>query len=156
MRKNRKKLIRRKPKKETKKKSVQKGNEKDTLSPKQLRFCFEYVKDFNAQRSARDAGYSSKTAGVQGSRLLTYDKVKKKLSELEGKKLEKLDIKSDDILKELQIIAFANKKEFKKWPMKMTDKLKALELLGKHLTLFSDKVTIDGSITCIIVDEEEE
>lgn len=40
------------------------------LTPRQHRFVAEYVSDLNATRAAIRAGYSSKTANEQGSRLL--------------------------------------------------------------------------------------
>src|SRR4030095_6734434 len=43
------------------------------LSPRQDRFCHEYVKDLNATQAAKRAGYSPKTSHVIGPRLL--DKV---------------------------------------------------------------------------------
>lgn len=40
------------------------------LSPKERRFVAEYLKDQNATAAAKRAGYSAKTADVQGPRLL--------------------------------------------------------------------------------------
>lgn len=40
------------------------------LNPKQQRFCEEYLISLNATQAAVKAGYSEKTAGSQGSRLL--------------------------------------------------------------------------------------
>lgn len=39
--------------------------------------------------------------------------------------------------------------------IKLTDKLKALELLGKHLGMFKDKLEIQGSVPVQIVDDIE-
>ncbi len=39
--------------------------------------------------------------------------------------------------------------------IKLADKLKALELLGKHLGIFSDKLKIEGSIPIVIRDDIE-
>ncbi len=41
-----------------------------SLTPKQARFVEEYLIDLNATQGAIRAGYSAKTAEVQGSRLL--------------------------------------------------------------------------------------
>ncbi len=43
---------------------------KASLTPKQARFVEEYLIDLNATQAAIRAGYSAKTAEVQGSRLL--------------------------------------------------------------------------------------
>jgi phage terminase small subunit len=45
------------------------------LTAKQARFVEEYLCDLNATQAAIRAGYSPKTATVQGSRLLTNAKV---------------------------------------------------------------------------------
>jgi phage terminase small subunit len=37
------------------------------LTPKQTRFVAEYLKDLNAKQAAVRAGYSEKTAEVQGA-----------------------------------------------------------------------------------------
>jgi len=42
----------------------------ESLTLKQPRFVAEYLKDLNATQAAIRAGYSRKTAEVQGSRLL--------------------------------------------------------------------------------------
>lgn len=58
------------------------------LTPKQERFVNEYMKDFNATQAATRAGYSEKTAGVQGSVLLKNPKVseevKKRINDIES------------------------------------------------------------------------
>ena len=59
------------------------------LTPKQRSFIAEYVVDKNATQAAIRAGYSEKTADVQGPRLLGNVRVRelidKKLNELEEK-----------------------------------------------------------------------
>lgn len=40
--------------------------------------------------------------------------------------------------------------------VKTYDKLKALELLGKHLGIFNDRLKIDGSLPVVIVDDIDE
>ena len=38
---------------------------------------------------------------------------------------------------------------------KASDKLKALELCGKHLGMFADKVKLDGTVPVIIVGDDQ-
>ncbi len=38
------------------------------------------------------------------------------------------------------------------WEVKMTDKVKALELIGRHLGMFTDNVKIDGSVPVVVDD----
>ncbi len=40
--------------------------------------------------------------------------------------------------------------------IKLTDKIRALELLGKHLGMFTDRVKIEGSVPVQIVDDIDE
>lgn len=52
------------------------------LTPKQERFCVEYLVDCNATQAAIRAGYSAKTARSQGQRMLTNVDIKSKIEEL--------------------------------------------------------------------------
>lgn len=52
------------------------------LTPKQERFCVEYLVDCNATQAAIRAGYSAKTARSQGQRMLTNVDIKLKIDEL--------------------------------------------------------------------------
>lgn len=55
----------------------------DKVTPKQELFCLEYIKDYNGYRAAVRAGYAEPSARMQASRLLTYDNIKARISELE-------------------------------------------------------------------------
>lgn len=52
------------------------------LSPRQRLFCIEYLADLNATQAAIRAGYSAKTADVQGPRLLRNVRVAAELERL--------------------------------------------------------------------------
>ncbi len=69
------------------------------LSAKHILFCHEYVIDNNATRAAIAAGYSERSAGTTGSRLLKDADIKKLIDELRGKRLEELKIDADYVLK---------------------------------------------------------
>ena len=60
------------------------------LTPKQERFCQEYLIDLNATGAARRAGYSAKTAHVQGPRLLANVAVASRLAQLQAATAERL------------------------------------------------------------------
>lgn len=62
------------------------------MTARQKRFCEEFVKTGNAKQSAISAGYSEKTAEVQGARLLSNVKVKKNIEQLQS------EIKNENIL----------------------------------------------------------
>jgi len=71
------------------------------LSPKQARFCREYVVDLNGTAAACRAGYSSVSAKQQASRLLTKANVQAAIAELQAAVAERLDIDADHIVGEL-------------------------------------------------------
>ena len=70
------------------------------LTPKQERFVEEYIKDLNATQAAVRAGYSEKTAGVQGSVLLKNPNVSAEVK----KRLD--DIKSDNIADATEVLEY--------------------------------------------------
>lgn len=169
------------------------------MTDKQKRFVSEYLIDLNATQAAIRAGYSAKTADVQGVRLLGNVKVQVELKKAMQKREERTEITQDMVLKELFKVAFANGSDFAKvttkpvmeqvingttgeWEEKEVlkqfveltdtdnlpeekkaaiacikegkfgievqscDKVKALELIGKHLGMFKDKVELSGQV----------
>lgn len=107
------------------------------LTEKQKRFCEEYLIDLNATQAAIRAGYSVKTAYSIGEENLKKPEIQKMISELQNKQSERTQITADTVLKELEKIAFADTEITGK------EKIKALELLGKHLGMFNDKIETD-------------
>lgn len=106
------------------------------LTDKQKRFCEEYLIDLNATQAAIRAGYSSKTA--KDANKWIYETNPKKphlknfIDELKKQRSERTNISADTVLEELKRIALSENVE-----ITARDKMKALELLGKHLGLFS-------------------
>lgn len=62
------------------------------MNSRQERFVQEFLKTGNAKQSAIKAGYSEKTAEVQGARLLSNVKVKQRIEQLQS------EIKTDKIM----------------------------------------------------------
>ena len=138
------------------------------LTPKQKKFCQEYLKDFNATRAYKVA-YSAKkdiTARTNASKLLTNTNIQNYLSDVmnETKAKDILDI--DGVLDNLSRLAIGEPREkvFKRIDYKgkkpkvvydnvttvtpqAQDQLKALELLGKYYKIFTDKVETQTDIT---------
>jgi phage terminase small subunit len=113
----------------TKKKN---NNQFDGLTAKQRLFVESYLQNSNGTEAARLAGYSGNddALAVRASRLLKNPKI----HELISQRVEKEIIAADDVLKAIKTIAL-NAEE------KASDRLRALELLGKHLMLFTEKQT---------------
>lgn len=104
------------------------------LSERQSRFLEEYLANPNATEAAKRAGYSEKTAYSQGQRLLKNVEIKNAL----GTRVEKAIITADEILNGVKDIALSAPRP--------ADKLKAYELLGKHLAMWTDKTEHSGEI----------
>ena len=100
------------------------------LTPKQKRFCEEYAVDFNGTQAAIRAGYSVNTANVIASQNLTKLNVHNEIEKLTTEKSIRTEITADKILQSIAKIALAEK------DVSNRDKLKALEMLGKHFGLF--------------------
>ena len=76
-------------------------------------FCREYLIDFNASRAYREAypAATNKTAGANGNKLLQKTEIQSMLTEAIGKRLERLDIKADQVLRLLWDTATADPNE---------------------------------------------
>lgn len=107
------------------------------LTVKQLAFCDEYLIDLCATKAAKRAGYSEKTADVQGYQLLHKTSVADRIAELQAERQERTSVTADYVLKEL-----VRSHESARDAGKFSDNNKALELLGRHLGLFKDKTEI--------------
>lgn len=78
------------------------------LTDKQERFCIEYVIDFNATQSAIKAGYSKKTANVQGTQNLSNLSIQRRLKDLQKVAINKLDTTHTDVLNQLKNWAYSD------------------------------------------------
>ena len=108
------------------------------ITPKQQRFVTEYLIDLNATQAAIRAGYSRKTAQQQGSRLLTNVVVKRAIAAHQDRQLKAVEVRIEDVLHDLRAIAHTDLQTLTEQsgvPARWGDKLKALELLMKHLGL---------------------
>jgi phage terminase small subunit len=71
-------------------------------------FVREYVKDRNSKQAAIRAGYAPGSAAVQGSRLLTNDKVRAKIDAATLRLEERAEVCAVDVLRELARVAMAD------------------------------------------------
>lgn len=158
------------------------------LTEKQQRFVEEYLVDLNATQAAIRAGYSVKTADVQGSRMLGNVKVQSAIGEAMALRSRRTGINQDRVVLELAKIAFVkitdivnsngkikedakpedlacietvkykasytDKGDSVEREVKISSKLKALELLGKHLGMWNDKVDVNVAVPIVISGED--
>lgn len=102
------------------------------------RFCLEYVKDFNRTRAYNAAGYKAKDPRVKAHKLLaTNSYVQDRIHKL-LKGQEKRSVKNaDDTVTELGVIAFDRGKDLQQ-KGRLGDRIKALDLLGRHFGIFGE------------------
>ena len=140
-----------------------------TVTPKQKRFCEEYLVDLNATQAAVRAGYSEKTAKQAGSENLSKPDLKACIEEqlariqseriadaaevmeyltrvMRGEETEEVlavEGQGDGVSRAALIVKNLSGK----------DRLKAAELLGKRYSLFTDKVAVDATAAVQIIDD---
>ncbi|QIG67411.1 terminase small subunit protein [Rhizobium phage RHph_TM3_3_9] len=103
----------------------ERDEEDDELSPRRQRFVDEYIKDFNATRAARVAGYSDEYAGQVGHRLLTLPVVRSAVRKAKAAFLEEQagePITKDWVLARLLWIAQANVADIAEWGPDLTER----------------------------------
>lgn len=111
------------------------------MTDKQKRFCEEYLIDLNATKAAIRAGYAEKAAYSQGQRLLKNVEVAELITKLKANQSERTGITADRVLTELSKLGFADMAEVESF--RAADKLRALELIGKHIGMFKSDSDAD-------------
>ena len=113
------------------------------LNAKKNRFVEEYPVDLNATQAAIRAGYSKKTAYSIGQRLLKDVEIQEAIQKAMKDRSERTGITHDKVVEELGKVAFAEAHDYTDADLKYGNKLKALELLGKHLGMFEKRDSYD-------------
>ena len=106
------------------------------INPKQIRFVECYLVSLDAKNSAIQAGYSQKTAEQIGHGLIKNTLVRAEIQKRMDKRAKKAEISADYVLTNLRDIAEACKLD------QPAVANKSLELLGKNLKLFTDRLEI--------------
>lgn len=119
------------------------------LTPKKQRFADEFIVDLNAAAAAQRAGYSSRTAKQQGSRLLTDVDVQAAIAAAQSRRSQRTQIDADWVLRRLAAMADADMKDLygpngallpvEQWP----------EVWRRGLVagIEADETRIDGGLT---------
>ena len=110
--------------------------EERKLTTKQRRFVAEYIVDYNATQAAIRAGYSEGTAGVIGFENLRKPQIQAAIHEELEKQSQRTNVTADRIVQELAAMAFERGADWTESKMKNNNKLRALELLGRHFGIF--------------------
>ena len=112
------------------------------LTPKQARFVEEYLLDLNATQGAIRAGYSAKTAEVQGSRLLGNVKVREAVEAGMKARSKRTEITQDEVIQGLKKEATLEGEG-----SSHSARVSAWAHLGKHLGMFTDNLNLGGEVT---------
>ena len=110
------------------------------LSVKQAMFVQEYLKDFNGGQAAIRAGYSETGASVTGHRLLSYPNVLASLKKAQDERAIRVNITQDEVLSMLRVEAKGEGQD-----TNAAARIRANELLGKHLGMFTDKLQVENT-----------
>lgn len=111
------------------------------LTEKQTRFALEYIKDFNAVQAAIRAGYKQKNIQAYAWEILKS--VKPYIDHLLFEQRRKIKMDADTVKERLT--------EFAEDPTcPKSIRLKATELLGKTLSMFTDVVKHEGDLEIIV------
>ena len=106
------------------------------MTARQERFIREYLVDLCGAKAARRAGYSIKNARSIGCRLLKKDEIQREVARAMELETKDAALRREQVIEELKVVAFAKASDASGAELKVAQKLKALELLGKHLGLF--------------------
>ncbi len=122
------------------------------MNVKQARFVDEYLIDLNATQAAIRAGYSAKTAYAIGNKLLKETEIKETIAAEMQSRSERTGITADKVLADIEAIKADAMKAMadKDGNLAMVNHgaaLKACELQGRHLEMWSDKLKVSGEIS---------
>ena len=167
---------------------------KNTITPKQKRFCEEYLVDLNGTQAAIRAGYSPKTADRYAGQLLEKTCVQEFIKQRQKALSKRTHITQEKVIGEISKIAFADFTNYADYrtektvvdrdeetgepiidydvvidvkdskqvdgsviseigrgkdgtfKFKLHDKVKALDMLARHLGMYKDKVEHSGEV----------
>lgn len=112
------------------------------MTPKQKRFVQEYLVDLNATQAAIRAGYREQNARITASKNLARPDIQAAIAEGMGELARRTEITQGEVLAELKQIALAPASDAKGSDLRYANKIRALELLGKHLGILTDRISI--------------
>lgn len=137
------------------------------MTPRQQKFCDEYLISGNATDAAIKAGYSPKTAKQTGSENLSKPNIRAYIDEQLNKIHSAKIADAEEVMKYLtsvmrgehteQVLKLAGDgfQTITDIDVSAKDRLKAAELVGKRYGLFTEKVGLEGAVPVVIQNDLE-
>lgn len=139
------------------------------MTPRQEKFCVEYLIDLNATQAAIRAGYSRRTADRIANQNLRKLEIQSRIKKMRDEYYDKTIMSAKEVeyllskagrgeLKEEVVVVegvgdgFSESKIIKK-RLSAKDRIKALELMGKRHHLFEDQNSKTGEEEVQIIDD---
>ena len=119
------------------------------LSARQQRFCDEYLIDLNASAAARRAGYSERSAGTQGSRLLDNPAVRQYIDGKQHKIIEKLNRAIGIMAGELTNMALIKRGDFLDTEGDVKNVSDLPENLREAVQIQTKRIKCEGKVTTV-------
>ncbi len=116
------------------------------LTERQKMFCKEYIVDLNATQASIRAGYSEKTARQIGSENLSKPYIQDEIASLIKEREERVKLRADKVLEDIERV-----RTLAEGSEQYNVSLKASELQGKHLAMFTDKQQINAEVKMPVI-----
>lgn len=131
-------------------------------------FAHEFLIDRNMTQAAIRAGYSERSARSQGNRLMKKADILARVRELQHEQCERLCMNADWVLLNLAKVvdqsmqaepvmamdpASRQMVETGEYVFDSKGANRALELIGKHMGMFGDKLKIENAVPVVIVND---
>ena len=122
---------------------------KKHLTQRQLWFVQEYMKTNNITQSAIKAGYSPKTAAVQGSRLLTTIKITTYVDAINERMESDKIADIQEVMEYLTSVMRGEKKDQFDLDASLSERTKAASELARRLDVRARTVNVQGAVNII-------
>jgi len=109
--------------------------EQRQLTQRQQRFVEEYLKDRNATQAAIRAGYSGPSARIAAGKMMKDDRILLKIGMKNERASASAEVDAAFVLRELKRVA-------EQEDVAQSTKVRALELIAKHLGMLEDRLSI--------------
>lgn len=122
---------------------------KKHLNQRQIRFVQNYMKTNNITHSAIDAGYSKKTAHVQGCNLLKNPKISAYIEAI-NERIESAKIADiEEVMEYLTSVMRGEKKDQFDLEASLSDRTRAAGELAKRLDVKAKTVNVDMAVSIL-------